>query len=63
MIDRHMKCPSIHKECKHEGVLSLKAEELAKRQETVSMYSFSSGREREGERERMSLVHLASIGL
>ena len=31
MIDKHMRCPSLHKECKHEELLSLIVEELAKR--------------------------------
>ena len=31
MIDKHMKFPSLHKECKHEGLLSLIVEELAKK--------------------------------
>ena len=41
MIDMHMRCFSLHKECKHEELLSLTVVELAKRQERVSMYSFS----------------------
>ena len=31
MIDKHMRCPSLHKECKHEELLSLILEELAKK--------------------------------
>ena len=31
MIDKHMRCPSLHKECKHEELLSLIVEELAKK--------------------------------
>ena len=29
MIDKHMRCPSLHKECKHEELLTLIVEELA----------------------------------
>ena len=31
LIDKHMRCPSLHKECKHEELLSLIVEELAKK--------------------------------
>ena len=31
MIDKHMRCPSLHKECKHEELLSWIVEELAKK--------------------------------
>ena len=31
MIDKHMRCPSLHKESKHEDLLSLIVEELAKK--------------------------------
>ena len=31
MIDKHMRWPSLHKECKHEELLSLIVEELAKK--------------------------------
>ena len=31
MIDKHMRGPSLHKECNHEGLLSLIVQELAKK--------------------------------
>ena len=31
MIDKHMRCSSLHKECKHEELLSLIVEELTKK--------------------------------
>ena len=31
MIDKHMRCPSLHRECKHEEVLSLIVKELAQK--------------------------------
>ena len=31
MIDKHMRCPSLHKECKHEELLSLIVKELARK--------------------------------
>ncbi len=64
MIDKHMRCPSLHKECKHEELLSYIVEALAnKAREGVNMklLEVKSHVGIEGNEEADKLAHEACI--